>query len=449
MSPTRSIDAVRRHASRLRRLRRVPRWDSRREPRVVWIEGQSTRAVMLAVAFAGIGARQIILHRAPQWRESVSELLPLVKACLDDVDVDLRERSYQPATLAMVLEALGVDVVVDASDRGPSDRCEVDKSVPRSLKIPAYTARACGSRLEFHLAGAGDPAELRGSGREAIETSLALAGFLTHDHASRAIVTDAERTPPPPSFSFDFARPWQSDAAPLPLTGSFPGPLSLLVVGGGGLGCPGALALGSGLPEGSRVVICDPDHIESSNRNRQFLFSIGDANDRASKAETICRRLAPLFPAVDWIACPEKFPSRRVKRLEPFDAVFSFTDSFASRLAIDRARIAPVLVNAAVDTASASAAVFHEGTASMESALNLAALTAREGVRLSCARARPSIISTNLVGAALAVSLYRRHVLHGPRPSQLFSYELSSKSRGGAWPPFPSKSASVRSKEKS
>ena len=87
----RSIDAGRGHAMRLHRLRLESRWDSNREPRVVWIEGQSTRAVMLAVAFAGLGARQIILHRSPEAREQKSAFLPLVIACLDDVDIELRD----------------------------------------------------------------------------------------------------------------------------------------------------------------------------------------------------------------------------------------------------------------------------------------------------------------------------------------------------------------------
>jgi len=68
---------------------------------------------------------------------------------------------------------------------------------------------------------------------------------------------------------------------------------SALVIGAGGLGGPVLLALaGAGV---GRVVLIDGDAVETSNLNRQPLFTEADIGAR--KAPTAARRLARLFPA--------------------------------------------------------------------------------------------------------------------------------------------------------
>jgi hypothetical protein len=359
-------------------------------------------------------------------------MVPRLRSWLDDLQVEVRNRGYGRDALALALEALEVKVFVDLVG-GSQDGLRA----AISAGIPAYAASLEGGRLSFSLADRSlEP--LPRSAPASIEAGLALAGFLSHDYANRFVLQLPSDLLPPKTFHFDVSQPWAGPHQPAvrkPMALSRP--LRVLMVGAGGLGCPAAVALANRLPEGSRIVVCDFDSVDPTNRNRQFLFSSIDADRGSPKCEVLCREARPLNPKIQWLAVNGPFPGPIIHRCGPFDCAFTLTDSFASRLAIDRARVAPVLIDAAVDERSAYAALFHDGTARMSDALGLEEAAARERGRASCGRAEPSIVSTNFIGAALAVSLLSRHLAFGPEPARVYSYEYSTAARGGAWPPFP------------
>jgi len=415
----------------LDRLRRIPGWSPEREPRCVWIRGGGDAAALLAIALAGLGARRVVLHQEAG-QQVPSRIAPRLTWWLDDVRFEVRNRGYGRDALALALEALEVKLFVDLAG-GSQDGLRAAVSAG----IPAYATSLWGGRLSFSLADRSlEP--LPRSDQASIEAVLALAGFLSHDYANRFVLQLPSDLLPPETFRFDISRPWtdpHEPAPPQPITLSRP--LRVLLVGAGGLGCPAAVALANRLPDGSRVVVCDFDRVDPTNRNRQFLFNSVDAGRGAPKPEALCREARPLNPKLEWVGVNGAFPNRIIHRYGPFDCAFALTDSFASRLAIDRARVAPVLIDAAVDERSAYAALFHDGTAQMSEALGLEEAAARESGRASCGRAEPSIVSTNFIGAALAVSLLSRHLAFGPEPARLYSYEYSTAERGGAWPPFP------------
>jgi len=63
---------------------------------------------------------------------------------------------------------------------------------------------------------------------------------------------------------------------------------SFVVIGAGGLGCPALLGLRAA--GATRVLVVDPDRVESHNLHRQVLYSPGDVG--APKAEVAARSLA-------------------------------------------------------------------------------------------------------------------------------------------------------------
>ena len=67
---------------------------------------------------------------------------------------------------------------------------------------------------------------------------------------------------------------------------------SALVIGAGGLGGPALLTLAAGGV--GRLVVIDDDRVESSNLNRQPLFTEADLGQpKAAAAAAACRRSAP------------------------------------------------------------------------------------------------------------------------------------------------------------
>jgi hypothetical protein len=147
-----------------------------------------------------------------------------------------------------------------------------------------------------------------------MEACLAAAGLVANDFVLRHIMRMPERRRPLRSVvRLDMGNPWQMGPPLRRSLRPLPRALHVLLCGAGGLGCPAALALGAMLPAGSRVVVADPDHVEPSNRNRQFLFSRRDAEERALKAPTLCRRMRALGGTVQWIPC--RAPCRVRRRI--------------------------------------------------------------------------------------------------------------------------------------
>ena len=110
-----------------------------------------------------------------------------------------------------------------------------------------------------------------------------------------------------------------------------------LVVGMGGLGAPAAqflAAAGVG-----RLTICDADHVDLTNLQRQILYAGPDVG--AAKVEAARARLTAINPEVEVIALARRVDDATLASLVPeADVVLDCTDNFATRHAINRACIA-------------------------------------------------------------------------------------------------------------
>ncbi len=109
---------------------------------------------------------------------------------------------------------------------------------------------------------------------------------------------------------------------------------SVLIVGLGGLGIPAAVQLASaGI---GKIGIVDPDIVEVSNLQRQFIFSERDVGRR--KVEAAEERLALVNPAVKVSAHPVELDSRNAMQIiSEYDLVLDATDRLPSRYLINDA----------------------------------------------------------------------------------------------------------------
>jgi len=110
-----------------------------------------------------------------------------------------------------------------------------------------------------------------------------------------------------------------------------------LVIGMGGLGAPAAqflAAAGVG-----RLTICDADHVDLTNLQRQILYAGPDVG--APKVEAARARLAAVNPHVEVIALARRVDDAALATLvADADVVLDCTDNFATRHAINRACVA-------------------------------------------------------------------------------------------------------------
>ena len=110
-----------------------------------------------------------------------------------------------------------------------------------------------------------------------------------------------------------------------------------LVVGMGGLGAPAAqflAAAGVG-----RLTICDADHVDLTNLQRQILYAGADVG--APKVDAARARLAAINPEVEIVALARRVDDAALATLVPAsDVVLDCTDNFATRHAINRACVA-------------------------------------------------------------------------------------------------------------
>jgi molybdopterin/thiamine biosynthesis adenylyltransferase len=110
-----------------------------------------------------------------------------------------------------------------------------------------------------------------------------------------------------------------------------------LVVGMGGLGAPAAqflAAAGVG-----RLTICDADHVDLTNLQRQILYAGPDVG--VAKVEAARARLAAINPEVEVVALARRVDDAALASLVPdADIVLDCTDNFATRHAINRACVA-------------------------------------------------------------------------------------------------------------
>jgi molybdopterin/thiamine biosynthesis adenylyltransferase len=110
-----------------------------------------------------------------------------------------------------------------------------------------------------------------------------------------------------------------------------------LVVGVGGLGAPAAhflAAAGVG-----RLTLCDADHVDLTNLQRQILYAGPDIG--APKVDAARARLAAVNPEVEVNTVPQRVDAAALATLVPTaDVVLDCTDNFATRHAINRACVA-------------------------------------------------------------------------------------------------------------
>jgi molybdopterin/thiamine biosynthesis adenylyltransferase len=108
----------------------------------------------------------------------------------------------------------------------------------------------------------------------------------------------------------------------------------VLIVGLGGLGAPASLYLAAAGVGG--MVIADPDRVETSNLQRQVIFTSADRG--RSKVDAGLRRLTDLNPHVETQALQLAVDARNARDLiDGFDLVLDGTDDFATRLAVSDA----------------------------------------------------------------------------------------------------------------
>jgi molybdopterin/thiamine biosynthesis adenylyltransferase len=111
----------------------------------------------------------------------------------------------------------------------------------------------------------------------------------------------------------------------------------VLIIGLGGLGGPASLYLTAAGIGG--LVIADPDSVETSNLQRQVLFTTTDCG--RSKVDAGLQRLTALNPNVETQALQLAVEGRNARDLiEGFDLVLDGTDDFATRLVVSDACLA-------------------------------------------------------------------------------------------------------------
>ncbi len=107
-----------------------------------------------------------------------------------------------------------------------------------------------------------------------------------------------------------------------------------LVVGMGGLGAPAAqflAAAGVGT-----LTICDADHVDLTNLQRQILYATADIG--ANKVDAAAQRLAAVNPSVRIERIASRVGAHELRRLVAnADVVLDCTDNFATRHAINSA----------------------------------------------------------------------------------------------------------------
>jgi molybdopterin/thiamine biosynthesis adenylyltransferase len=110
---------------------------------------------------------------------------------------------------------------------------------------------------------------------------------------------------------------------------------SALVIGAGGLGGPALLTLAAGGV--GRLVLIDDDRVESSNLNRQPLFTEADLGQ--PKASAAAARLLALHPALQVTALARRFDAAEAVELaSSVDLLLDGSDNFPTKfLASDAA----------------------------------------------------------------------------------------------------------------
>jgi len=143
---------------------------------------------------------------------------------------------------------------------------------------------------------------------------------------------------------------------------------NVLIVGMGGLGTPAAHFLAAAGTGG--ITICDADHVDLTNLQRQILFATADIGAR--KVDAAAQRLAAINPEVRVQRIPSRVgPEDLAPLVAAADVVLDGSDNFATRHAVNRACVAaakPLVSGAAIrfdgqiavfDTRDANSPCYH------------------------------------------------------------------------------------------
>jgi adenylyltransferase/sulfurtransferase len=121
-----------------------------------------------------------------------------------------------------------------------------------------------------------------------------------------------------------------------------------LVVGMGGLGTPAAQFLASAGV--GTVTICDADHVDLTNLQRQILYATADIGAR--KVDAAAQRLSAINPEVRIERIAQRVgPEALAPLVAAADVVLDASDNFATRHAVNRACVAagkPLISGAAI-----------------------------------------------------------------------------------------------------
>ena len=110
-----------------------------------------------------------------------------------------------------------------------------------------------------------------------------------------------------------------------------------LVVGMGGLGAPAAQFLASAGV--GTLTICDADHVDLTNLQRQILYATGDIG--APKVDAAARRIAAINPDVRVARVAARVgPAELAPLVAAADVVLDCSDNFATRHAVNAACVA-------------------------------------------------------------------------------------------------------------
>lgn len=135
---------------------------------------------------------------------------------------------------------------------------------------------------------------------------------------------------------------------------------SALLVGAGGLGCPGALYLAAAGV--GRLGVLDFDVVDRSNLQRQVLY--GESDLGTPKAEAAARRLADLNPDIEVVGLDARLVAANVEDLVGgWDVVLDGADNFAARYLVSdaSARLGVPNVHGSVHRFEGQVSVFHPG----------------------------------------------------------------------------------------
>jgi molybdopterin-synthase adenylyltransferase len=121
-----------------------------------------------------------------------------------------------------------------------------------------------------------------------------------------------------------------------------------VIVGVGGLGAPAAQFLAAaGI---GRLTLCDPDHVDLTNLQRQILYAGPDVGAR--KVDAARARLAAVNPEAQVDALPVRVGAHELAQLAAdAQVVLDCSDNFATRHAVNRACVAartPLVSGAAI-----------------------------------------------------------------------------------------------------